>query len=142
VIAVDANLLIYASIKTVPQHEASHQWLDRQLNESPKVGLPWASLLAFVRLVSNPRIFPAALPVHEAWEQVEAWLSWPAVWVPVPTVRHSEILGSLLRFPGLTSNSVPDAHLAAALAIEHDLTLFTSDGGYSKFVGLRWEKPI
>lgn len=140
-IAVDANLLIYASVKTVPQHEASHRWLDRQLNESPKVGLPWASLLAFVRLVSHPKIFSAALSVKDAWKQVEAWLSWPAVWVPVPTARHSEILGSLLRVPGMTSKSVPDAHLAA-LAIEHDLTLFTSDGGYSKFAGLRWEKPI
>ena len=140
-IAVDANLLIYASVKGLPQHQASHRWLDHQLNELPRVGLPWASLLAFVRLVSNPKIFPGALSVPEAWKQVEDWLSLPSVWIPAPTIRHSEILGSFLRLPGMVSNSVPDAHLAT-LAIEHDLTLCTSDGGFSSFTGLRWENPL
>ena len=121
-IAVDANLLIYASVKSLPQHQAAHRWLDGKLNETSQVGLPWSSLLAFVRLVSNPRLFPGALSVQQAWEQVEAWLAWPSVWIPSPTERHAGILGSLLRLPGTKSNSVPDAHLAA-LAIEHDLTL-------------------
>lgn len=53
-ILVDANLLVYAYIKDLPQHEAALEWLDRQLNEVPEVGLPWSSLLAFVRLVSIP----------------------------------------------------------------------------------------
>lgn len=141
-IAVDANLLIYASVKNLSQHEAAHRWLDGQLNEASGVGLPWSSLLAFVRLVSNPKLFPAAaLSVQQAWEQVEAWLALPSVWVPVPTERHPEILGLLLRLPGMKPNSVPDAHLAA-LAIEHDLTLCSSDGGFSDFPGLKWEKPI
>jgi toxin-antitoxin system PIN domain toxin len=141
VIAVDANLLIYSSVTSLPQHAASHRWLDRQLNELPRVGLPWASLLAFVRLVSNPRLFPGALSVREAWEHVEAWLSWPSVWIPAPTERHPEILGSLLSMGGMTHNAVPDAHLAA-LAIEHDLIFCTSDGGFSRFAGLRLENPI
>lgn len=140
-IVVDANLLIYSSVTSLPQHAASHQWLDRQLNELPRVGLPWASLLAFVRLVSNPTIFPAALSVRKAWAHVEAWLSWPSVWIPAPTERHAEILGSLLSQPGMTSKSVPDAHLAA-LAIEHGLTFCSSDGGFSRFAGLRLENPI
>jgi uncharacterized protein len=141
VIAVDANLLIYASVRTLPQHQAAHRWLDKQLNEASRVGLPWPSLLAFVRLVSNPKLFPSALSVQAAWEQVEAWLAWPSVWIPSPTERHPGILGSLLRLPEMKPNSVPDAHLAA-LAIEHDLTLCTNNGGFSKFVGLRWETPI
>jgi len=142
VIVVDANLLIYSSVKNLPQHAASHQWLDRQLNELPRVGLPWASLLAFVRLVSNAKLFPAGtLSVGKAWEHVEAWLSWPSVWIPAPTERHAEILGSLLSQPGMTFNAVPDAHLAA-LAIEHDLTFCSSDGGFTRFAGLRLENPI
>jgi uncharacterized protein len=141
VIVVDANLLIYSSVTSLPQHTASHRWLDRQINELPRVGLPWASLLAFVRLVSNPKLFPGALSVRKAWEHVEGWLSWPSVWIPSPTERHAEILGSLLSQPGMTHNAVPDAHLAA-LAIEHDLTFCSSDGGFSRFAGLRLENPI
>ncbi len=69
---IDANLLIYAHIEEMPLHERSHQWLDQQLNDSPRVALPWASLLAFVRLVSNPRIFDRSVPVSAAWNQVES----------------------------------------------------------------------
>lgn len=140
-ILVDTNLLVYAFVKDVPQHKAAFEWLDRQLNETSRVGLPWAALLAFVRLVSNPRIFnhPVTLPV--AWQQVEAWLSAPSSWIPEPTTRHATILGALLSTEGLSANDVPDVHLAA-LAIEHDLLLCTSDGGYKRFADLKWQKPL
>jgi toxin-antitoxin system PIN domain toxin len=141
VILVDTNLLVYAYVNEVPQHEAALEWLDRQLNEVSRVGLPWAALLAFVRLVSNPRIFrnPVSLPV--AWQQVTAWLSAPSAWIPVPTTRHAAILGALLSTEGLKANDVPDVHLAA-LAIEHDLLLCSRDGGYDRFASLRWQNPL
>lgn len=41
-----------------------------QLNGVPRVGLPWASLLAFLRLVTNPRVFERPEPIAEAWDQV------------------------------------------------------------------------
>jgi uncharacterized protein len=75
VILVDTNLLVYAYVKEVPQHEAALEWFDRQLKEVSRVGLPWASLLAFVRLVSNPKIFKNPVSVPVAWKQVETWLS-------------------------------------------------------------------
>lgn len=138
---VDANLLIYSSIGTLPQHKASYRWLRRQLDELPRIGLPWSSLLAFVRIASNSGLFASALSIRAAWEQVEIWLSWPSVWIPVPDHRHPEILGSLLCLPGMSPKHVPDAHIAA-LAIEHDLTLYSNDGGFSRFPGLRWQNPI
>ncbi len=139
---IDANLLIYAHIEEMPLHERTHQWLDQQLNDSPRVALPWASLLTFVRLVSNPRIFDRSVPVSAAWKQVERWLSAPPVWIPSATDRHQEILGRLLTAEeGLRSNLVPDAHLAA-LAIEHGLTLYSADGDFARFAGLRWKNPL
>lgn len=36
---------------------------------------------------------------------------------------------------------VPDAHLAA-LAIEHGLTLCSTDGDFARFAGLRWNNPL
>jgi len=50
-------------------------------------------------------------------------------------------LGALLSTEGLEANDVPDTHLAA-LAIEHDLLLCTSDGGYSRFADLKWQSPL
>ena len=56
-ILVDANLLVYAHVCSFPQHDAARAWLDERVNSTAPVGLPWPSLLGFVRLVSNPRIF-------------------------------------------------------------------------------------
>ncbi|MDH3404644.1 MAG: type II toxin-antitoxin system VapC family toxin [Acidobacteriota bacterium] len=140
-ILVDANLLLYAHVRNVPQHEAARRWLDGRLNEGPRVGLPWPSLLAFVRIASNPRIFERPLSVGRAWEQVTSWLALEPVWIPAPTDRHRLVLGELLGGAAFGANLVPDAHLAA-LAIEHGLTFCSTDGGFARFAGLRWSNPL
>jgi uncharacterized protein len=45
VILVDANILIYAHVSSFDQHQGARDWLDRPLNGSTLVGLPWVSLL-------------------------------------------------------------------------------------------------
>lgn len=140
-ILIDANLLVYARARSFPQHEAAKQWLDARLSGTTAVGLPWPSLLSFLRLVTNPRIFSNPEAISSAWEQVSAWLGSPAAWVPAPTERHAEVLGSLLTTAVTRANLIPDAHLAA-LAIEHGLTLCSSDGDFARFPGLRWENPL
>jgi uncharacterized protein len=141
VILVDANLLLYAKVADYPQHPAARAWLEARLNEPGRVGLPWSSLLAFVRIRMNARVFPRPLGAAAAWRQVEEWLGLPQVWVPPATDRHAEILGELLRATNATSALVTDAHLAA-LAIEHGLTLCSTDGDFARFPGLRWENPL
>ena len=140
-ILVDANLLVYARVAGFPQHDAARRWLDARLNGTVRVGLPWPSLLAFVRLVSNPRIFERPDSIAAAWQQVEEWLDRAPVWIPSPTDQHREVLGSLLESAAQRANLVPDAHLAA-LAIEHGLRLCTTDGDFARFPGLRWENPL
>jgi uncharacterized protein len=140
VILVDSNLLIYAHINSLPQHAAARQWLDEQLESSPRVGLPWASLLNFLRLVTNARVFSRAVSISSAMQQVKEWLSCEPAWIPMPLERHAEVLEKLLR--DVTSPYlIPDAHLAA-LAIEHGLTLCSADGDFARFPGLRWENPL
>jgi toxin-antitoxin system PIN domain toxin len=141
VILVDANLLVYAGVASLPQHSAAKGWLDDRLNGAAAVGLPWPALLSFIRLVSNPRIFSNPQSISSTWEQVEAWLQCPCVWIPAPTDRHRTVIGALLRSSVTRANLVPDAHLAA-LAIEHGLTLFSSDGDFGRFPGLKWENPL
>jgi uncharacterized protein len=140
-ILVDANILVYARVTSFPQHRRACDWLDRQLGGIYRVGLPWASLLAFLRLVTNPRIFEHPDTISRAWEQVTAWLNSDVSWVPEPTERHAEVLGALLALPGVRGNLVPDAHLAA-LAIEHGLTLCSTDGDFARFPGLAWQDPV
>lgn len=140
-ILVDANILVYARVASFPQHGPAREWLDQQLSGIHRVGLPWASLLAFLRLVTNPRIFERPETIGEAWEQAVAWLKCDLAWVPEPTERHAQVLGHLLALPGVRGNLVPDAHLAA-LAIEHGLTLCSTDGDFARFPGLAWQDPL
>jgi toxin-antitoxin system PIN domain toxin len=138
---VDANLLIYARVATLPQHDAARDWLDGQLNGTTRVGLPWASLVAFIRIVTNPRIFERAESPTVAWTLVDRWLDCEPAWIPVPTERHREILGRLLPHTAGQPELVPDAHLAA-LAIEHGLRLCSTDRDFARFPGLHWENPL
>lgn len=140
-ILVDANLLIYAYNRSAAQHEAAREWLEARLAGPARVGLPWPSLLAFLRIVTNSRLFPGAVNAAAAWRQVASWLSADAGWIPVPTERHAEVLAALLLLPEIRGNLVPDADLAA-LAIEHGLILCSHDGDFGRFPGLRWEDPL
>lgn len=140
-IALDANLLVYAHVQSYEQHRPARAWLEEQLTRSPRVGLPWTSLLTFVRLVTNPRVFSEPESVAHAWGQVEAWLDADSTWTPVPTSRHRDVLAGCLTHSTIRANDVADAHLAA-LAIEHGLRLATTDQGFARFERLDWFNPL
>ncbi len=140
-ILVDANLLLYAANHSAPEHARARSWLDERLSGVARVGLPWPSLMAFVRLASNPVVVRQAVTPAVAWRQVAAWLACESVWIPEPGPDHAEILAGLLGRAWMTSRLVPDAHLAA-LAIEHGLTLCSTDGDFAKFPGLAWKNPL
>lgn len=139
-ILVDANLLLYAHHPAFGQHAEARQWLDAQLNGPTRVGLPWASSLAFVRISASPRILERPLSVVQAWRQVEAWLALEPVWTPGPTDRHRTILADLLPYCAPAPALVSDAHLAA-LAIEHGAELVSYDTDFSRFPGVVWSPP-
>jgi toxin-antitoxin system PIN domain toxin len=141
VILVDTNLLVYARISSLPQHEAAREWLDARLSDHPRVGLPWTSLLGFLRIVTNPRLFERPDGVAGAWAQLSHWLARPNVWIPLPTEEHPVILERMLDHAAGGANLIPDADLAA-LAIEHGLTLCSADGDFGRFPELKWHNPL
>ncbi|MGH3665280.1 MAG: TA system VapC family ribonuclease toxin [Egibacteraceae bacterium] len=138
---VDANLLLFARDSTSPFHERSRTWLEAQLRGPARVGLPWQSLGAFVRIATHPRILEAPLTPDDAWDQVEDWLAAEPAWVPLPTERHGEALGQLVRRHQLRANTITDAQLAA-LAIEHGVAVASADADFARFTEIRWVNPL
>jgi uncharacterized protein len=142
VILLDTNLLVYARMSPLPQHEAARTWLDSQLSAGVRIGIPWVTILGFVRIATNPRIFQQPDSVGDAWAQMQEWLSAATVWIPQPLQNHAAIFGDLLlNFGASGGNITTDVHLAA-LAVEHGLTLYTSDGDFARFPGLRRQNPL
>jgi uncharacterized protein len=139
-ILVDSNLLLYAKFEDVPQHRRARLWLEEQLNGARRIGIPWATSLAFLRLSTNARVFAQPLAIAAAWNQLMEWLDHPRVWIPEPTDEHASVLGSLLD-ANVTGNLIADAHLAA-LAIEHGLTVCSADTDFARFAGVSWLNPM
>jgi uncharacterized protein len=139
---VDANVLVYATDAAARQHDASRRWLDEELARGARyVGLPWPSILAYLRLVTNPRIYSPPAPPAEAWERAEEWLARPGAWMPEPGPRHRQLLGEIIHDVRPTGNLIPDAHLAV-LAREHGLTVVSTDSDFGKFRGIAWLNPV
>jgi uncharacterized protein len=140
-ILVDANLLLYAYNPSDPAHPGARTWLEATFSGAEPVGLPWATLLAFLRIATNPRAFPNPLTIAEGVEIVGQWLDLPAVQVLEPTERHWQVLAELLPRSQARGPLVADAHLAA-LAIEHGALLCSTDRDFSRFAGIRWQNPL
>jgi uncharacterized protein len=141
VMLLDANLLLYAVNERADQHRAAAAWLTERLNGARRVGFPWPTIAAFLRIATHPRAFDRPLSAATAWERVVDWLAAPVAWTPGPGPEHQRILGDLITSHDVRGNLVPDAILAA-LAIEHGLTLCSTDADFGRFRGLRWEDPL
>lgn len=140
-ILVDANLLLYAYYPRAEHHARSKAWLESALAGPGPVRFAWMTLLAFLRIGTSPRIFEQPLRMEEAAAIVTSWLAQPAVDTLEPGERYWSILANLLRDAQVSGALVTDAALAA-LAIEHGLTLCTTDRDFSRFEGLRTVNPL
>lgn len=140
-ILVDANLLIWAHHEQFPRHAAARGWLAATLSSTPLVGIPWPSILAFLRMSTHPRVLTRPLTIDVAWSVVRGWSSRPNVRLPVPTDRHPAILERLLMTGRASGNHTTDAHLAA-LAIEWGFELQSADRDFARYPELRWRDPL
>ena len=129
---VDANVLIYAVNDRAPAHEVARRWLLDALCGTEPVGLPWVSLLAFIRLTTSRQIFTTPLSIGEAMALVESWVELAVTIDVPPTARHTAILRGLLEQAGAAGNLTTDAHLAA-LAIEHGASIVSFDRDFERF---------
>lgn len=138
---VDANILLYARNESDPRHREARQWLEDALNGPTRVGLPWWSLTAFVRIATNARAFPDPLDPDEAVLQLEDWLHAPRAWLAQPTDRYRQTFADLVRSSKAGGPLVTDVQLAA-LAIDHGVPVISTDSDFSRFPEVEWINPL
>jgi uncharacterized protein len=141
VILPDINLLVHAYNAESPVHAVARDWWERLLNSTQPVGLAWAVVLGFVRIVTHRHVLSNPMPVATACSHARAWMGQPYVTILDPGARHAEIVFRLLESLGTAGNLTTDAHLAA-LAIEHQAELHSTDADFARFPGLRWNNPL
>lgn len=134
---IDANLLLYAYNERTKQHVAARTWLTERFASAEEIGLPMQSILAFIRISTNPRLSDISSTIGTALTVVDGWLMLPNVRIVVPGPGHWPIFKSLCVATSLTGDLSTDAHLAA-LAIEYGATLHSTDRYFARFPELRW----
>ena len=138
---LDLNLLIYAVNQDSPLHEKAKAWLEEVLSDEETVAFPWPVILGFLRIMTNPRIFPQPLAASQALDIMDDWLTQPCAQTLSAGESHWIILTDLLEETGTAGNRTTDAHLAA-LAIEQGAELCSTDSDFARFTTIRWNNPL
>lgn len=137
---LDANILLYAYDSDSPHHAICRRWLEGVFNSDELVALPWQTLLAFVRISTNPRATKRPLRNAEACDMVNSWLDRPNVRLINAGERFWELLKKLIVEAQVTGPLVSDAALAA-LALENGAAVCSVDRDFRRFRGLRLIDP-
>lgn len=137
----DINLLVYAYNSDAPDHERARLWWEASLSATRPVGLAWAVMLGYLRLMTSRSVLIDPFSPTQAIGHMRSWLERPQVLVVGPGTRHLDLIEELMRAGSAAGQLTTDAHLAA-LAIEHQAELCSNDSDFGRFPGLRWTDPL
>ena len=140
-IVIDANLLIYSYDRDSAHHKKSLAWLEEVLSGAEAVGLPWQSVSAFLRVITNRRLPKMRVSVEQAVQVVEEWLQQPNVRILVPGDQHWSVFRQMI-VQGRASGALVSNAEIAALTTEYGGVLYTADRDFARFPGLRWKDPL
>jgi len=140
-VLIDANLLLYAYDSDSPHHFAARRWLQAEISSGRPVRLALVTLLAFVRIASDTRIFTRPLTPVEACNIVESWLATANVSLLVPGPRTWQHLATICAEARAKGPLVMDAHLAA-LAREHGAVVASTDRDFRRFPSIKTVNPL
>ena len=137
----DVNLLLYAYDSTSAFHSKASIWWQNCLSAKEPIGIPQVTIFAFMRISTNPRAFQNPFTPPEAATHIRSWLKQPQVQILEPGPGHIEETLQLLEHIGTGGNLVTYAQMAA-LAIEYEAVLNTTDTDFARFPKLRWRNPL
>ena len=140
-IVLNVNILLYAYGAASPRHKEARDWLEKVFSGGEIVGLPWQTLAAFIRIVTNPRLPGFRRSAEEASRVVDQWLEQPNVRVLVSGDQHWTLFRRMIIEGQASGPLVSDAQLAA-LTIEYGGVLHTTNRDFARFPGLRWVNPL
>ena len=141
-IAVDANILVYAHRGESAWHEPAANVM-RQLAEGRSSwAVPWPCVHEFLAIVTHPRIYAPPSTMDQAMDQVEAWLESPSLVMLSEGDMHLETLRRTLGNSKMLGPQVHDARVAA-LCLQHGVTeLWTADRDFQRIADLHTRNPL
>jgi toxin-antitoxin system PIN domain toxin len=140
-IVLDANILLYAYDNSSTLHLEARRWIESVFSSGDAIGLPWQTVAAFLRVVTNPKLRGDRFTVEEAAAIVDQWIAQANVRLLAPGDRHWPVLRPALVEGQVRGPLITDAQLAA-LTVESGGVLHTTDRDFARFPLLRWRNPL
>ena len=132
----DVNVLVAAFRDEHVHHQAAHAWLVGALEDCSRGGsieiLPMVAV-GFVRLVTNPKVFPLAVSADAAHGFIKSILSVAGASMP-RLGREWGAFEKLCVDLKLSGNDIPDGWIAAAVKA-NGLSLVTFDTDFADLLG-------
>jgi len=139
---LDSNVLLYAKMDSMPEHKIISKWLEEIVsNQNNTVGICETSLLSFLRIATNEKVFQPVLPTREAETFIGSFLGCANVNLLHPSANHFLEVIKLMNKLNLRGNLVMDVHLAV-LALTTGATLATRDKDFTKIPYLKIFNPL
>jgi hypothetical protein len=140
-IAVDANLLVYAHRHDAEWHKRAVEIVTEISEARAPWAIPWPCLHEFLAIVTK-RIYVPPTPLKVALETIDAWRESPSLVLLSEAEDHWPTLKSLLGQARIVGGAVHDARIAA-ICIAHGVSeLLSADRDFSRFPQLKVRNPL
>ncbi len=142
---MDVNLLVHASNRRRPNHEAATRFMSGRTREPDVLRLAWVTITGYLRLATHPSIFPVPLPPDIALANTTARLTQTRVRVVTEGEDYRgflDVYRTRSGVRGVRGELVPDARLAAILQPNGVRRLYTADPDFLGFKFLEARNPF
>jgi uncharacterized protein len=141
-IAVDANILVYAHRAESEWHGRARASIERLAEGLEPWAIPWPCVHEFYSTVTHPRIFAKPTPRAIALDQIDIWFESPTLVMLSESEIHWVTLRGLIVAGKVVGPKAHDARIAA-LCVQHRAScLLTADRDFSAFPSLKKINPL
>ncbi|MEK6231986.1 MAG: PIN domain-containing protein [Luteolibacter sp.] len=140
--SIDANLLLYASDNSSPQHGSAMDFMLSRPEDPDLLCLTWPTLMAYQRIATHPSIFSSPLSPAAAWENIRKLLELPRSRIIAEEEGFADDYAAVSASIVVRGNLVPDAHIATILRQHGVKRIYTADTDFLKFGFLDVVNPL
>jgi uncharacterized protein len=138
---VDTNVLLYAANDDDETHLASRELLERLAGGPDLLYLFWPTIMGFLRISTNPAVFPDPLPPDQATAAIADLIDRPNVRTPSEREGFWDLY-RLTADPQTRGNHVPDVHLVALMRQHGVKVIYTRDRDFRRYDGIEPRDPF
>ncbi|MGH8538599.1 MAG: TA system VapC family ribonuclease toxin [Gammaproteobacteria bacterium] len=140
-LAIDVNILLYASDADSPLHAPAVRFIERCSSAPEVFCLAWPTIMGYLRIAAPRHLCETAFP-EEAMRNIDSLLSRHQAYLMAEEEGFWELYRQVANDMRPRGNLVPDAHLAVLLRQHGIATLYTHDRDFRRFDFLSVVDPL